>query len=289
MLRPAHTAILFPGQGAAIAGARAGVQTRCPDLYRTALELLDGADPFEHAARSTRYAQPAVFLASLASWRSVAETGITPACLAGHSLGELSALTAAGVWSEEQGLRLVVRRGELMADAARDHGGGMLAVLGGEIPAVRGLAGEHGLSLANDNGIGQVVLSGACGALAGAARSARRIGLRAIPLDVTGAFHSPAMASAVEPFASALEAVEQRPPSAPVYSALTAAPFRDVAAELSASICAPVRWRETMRALASSGIGRYLDVGPDEILQRLVARELPGHEALHASELGVAA
>jgi [acyl-carrier-protein] S-malonyltransferase len=284
---PSPLAVLFPGQGASVAGARALVQERRPDLYALALELLD-ADPYEHARESTRYAQPAIHLASLAGWCAVRES-VEPAAFAGHSLGELSALSAAGVWNEDVGLRLVVLRAELMANAGGGHHGGMLALLKADVDAVHELAERHGVAVANDNGGGQVVLSGDRSSLEDVAGAAREMGFRAIRLDVTGAFHSPAMRAAVQPFEQALRAAPERPATAPVYSALTAAPFRDIAHELSAAICAPVRWRETIGALDGAGVGRFLDVGPDAVLQRLIARELPGREALHAQELGVAA
>jgi [acyl-carrier-protein] S-malonyltransferase len=208
---------------------------------------------------------------------------------AGHSLGELSALTAAGVWSDEQGLRLVVLRAELMAAAASGTEGGMLALLKGDLDVAGELAKRLGVTVANDNSIGQVVLSGPTAALSEVAQLARERGLRAIALDVSGAFHSPAMRAAVEPFREQLHRVVQRPPSAPVYSALTAEPFVDVAGQLSAAVCAPVRWRETMLSLDRAGLERYIDVGPDVVLARLSARNLPGREALGAEELGVPA
>ena len=263
------------------------MQERRPDLYALALELL-GVDPYEHAHESTRYTQPAIHLASVAGWCAVRES-VEPAAFAGHSLGELSALSAAGVWSEDVGLRLVVLRAELMANAGGDHEGGMLALLKADVDAVHELAERHGVAVANDNGGGQVVLSGDRGSLDDVAGSAREMGFRAIKLDVAGAFHSPAMSAAVEPFEQALRGATECPASAPVYSALTAAPFHDVARELSAAICAPVRWRETIGALDRAGIGRFLDVGPDAVLQGLIARELPGREALHVQELRVAA
>ena len=108
----------------------------------------------------------------------------------------------------------------------------------------------------------------------GARRAARDEGLRAIELGVAGAFHSPAMAPAAEPFAQALAEVRWRPAAAPVISGLTAAPFRDPAEELAAAIVSPVRWREVMLALAALGIERYVDVGPGVVLDRLVARNL---------------
>jgi [acyl-carrier-protein] S-malonyltransferase len=281
------TAALFPGQGSDLDGTSALVQRHCEDLYELCCDLL-AADPFEHAGESTRYAQPAIFLASIAAWRAMAR-GMRASAFAGHSLGELSALTAAEVWSEADGLRLVVLRAGLMADASADHDGGMLALLKGDVGQARDLAERFGVTLANDNGVGQTVLSGSRDALSAAVVAARADGLRAIALDVAGAFHSPAMRPAAEPFRRAVEGVPLGQPSAPVISGLTARPFADVPAQLSEALCAPVRWRETVLALDRLGIERFLDVGPDAVIARLVKRSLPHREVVLAEELHVAA
>jgi [acyl-carrier-protein] S-malonyltransferase len=282
------TAALFPGQGCSLDGAEALVQRACPDLYELSLDLLD-ADPFARAGESTRYAQPAIFLASIASWRELAGSGLRPSAFAGHSLGELSALTAAGEFAEPDALRLVVLRGSLMADAESDGDGGMLVLLKGDIEQALVLAERFGVTVANDNSPGQTVLSGSGQALDVAAAIAREAGLRAVRLDVKGAFHSPAMRPAVEPFRLALERVERRTPQAPVLSGLTTEPFEDVAAELSEALCAPVRWRETTLALARRGVERFVDVGPDAVLAGLSRRNVPDTIVLSAEELGVAA
>ncbi len=187
------TAILFPGQGSQTADMRATVERVRPDL----LELVHaavGEDPFARAEEGTRWAQPAIFCASLAGW---AELG-RPAgdWMAGHSLGEIGALVAAGALREADGVRLVALRGRLMQEAGELAGdGGMVALLGaGAADEAPALAQAHGLSLANDNSPQQVVLSGACEALPAAAAAAKELGLRAIELPVTGAFHSPMMA-----------------------------------------------------------------------------------------------
>jgi malonyl CoA-acyl carrier protein transacylase len=283
------TAALFPGQGSSLAGVKPLVLRHCEDLYVLCRDLV-GDDPFDRAAESTRYAQPAIFLASLAGWRAIGQIRLQPRAYAGHSLGELSALTAAGVWSEADGLRLVAVRAGLMADASTRADGGMLALLKGDLAAARRLADRFGVTLANDNAVGQTVLSGPRAALRAAARAAREAGFRTISLDVAGAFHSPSMSSAVEPFARALREVPLGTPNAPVFSGLTAEPFEDIPAQLSDALCAPVRWRETMLALDRFGIERYLDVGPDAVLARLVERNLVEPEVVVASEaLGVAA
>jgi [acyl-carrier-protein] S-malonyltransferase len=161
----------------------------------------------------------------------------------------------------------------------------MLALLRAEDDLARRLAGEHTVVIANDNAPGQVVLAGPVERLRDAAAHAREEGARAMWLDVASAFHSPAMAGAVEPFRAALDQVELRPPAIPVISGSTARPFEDVRSELAAAIVEPVRWRETMLALALRGARTFVDFGPGVILARLVPRNLPGATVLDLSVL----
>jgi malonyl CoA-acyl carrier protein transacylase len=281
-----QVAILFPGQGSSVAGARAIVEAHCAELYELSCGLLD-ADPFERAAESTRFAQPAIFLASLAGWRALAGT-LQPVAFAGHSLGELSALTAAGMFDSEAALRLVILRAALMADAARfGEPGGMLAVLKGEPGQAEALAAACGVVVANDNAPGQSVLSGTRERLREAAQFAREQNLRAIALDVGGAFHSPAVESACRPFERAVRSLPAAAPVAPVFSGLTAQPFTDVGGQLAAALTSPVRWRETMLALDALGASSFVDVGPDRVLARLAERNLPGCSVVALEELGV--
>ena len=276
------TAYLFPGQGAQTPDSASLVREHAPDLLETCIAAL-GEDPLPRCDESTAFAQPAIVLASLASWRA------TPApqasAFAGHSLGELSALAAAGALGEHEAVRLAVLRGSVMAHAAADSAdGGMLAVLGGSVMQATALADAHGLVVANDNAPGQVVLSGPSSLIGEARRAARDDGLKALELDVAGAFHSPAMASAVPPFAAALADVEWRTPTAPVISGLHGGPFLDPAGELAEAIVSTVRWRDVMSTLDALGIERYVDAGPGTVLERLVARNL--EEVTDAVSLG---
>src|SRR4051794_15978181 len=184
-----RTAVLFPGQGSQERGMRDLVAEHAPDLLDLCLNLI-GDDPFERIDESTRFAQPAIFCASIAGWRRSGLSPRDPVAVAGHSLGELAALAAVGAVDDRDALGLVVVRGALMADAG---GGTMLALLGADADAARQLAADHGVVVANDNAPGQIVLSGTDDALTEAARDARQSGLRAMKLGVAGAFHSPAM------------------------------------------------------------------------------------------------
>jgi malonyl CoA-acyl carrier protein transacylase len=248
-----------------------------PALLTAAAEIV-GEDPFPRAEESTRFAQPAIFCASLAGWEALGRP--TGDYMAGHSLGELGALVAAGALTERDGLELVVLRGRLMAAADE---GGMVAVMGrGAAERASELAAAHGLSLANDNSPQQIVLSGARGALPAAAAAAEELGLRAMELPVTGAFHSPLMAPAVPEFAAALEGVRVAEPRVPVFSAVTAAPFEDVRGQLVQALTMAVRWRETMLALHAHGVERFVEVGPGRVLTGLAKRTLREVELVSA-------
>jgi [acyl-carrier-protein] S-malonyltransferase len=273
------TAVLFPGQGSLTTEAPAHARDVLPGLVERACELL-GDDPFERAAESTAFAQPAIFVSSMAGWHE-REHGLTDIrAMAGHSLGELSALAAAGAMSVDEGLRLVILRGRLMADAAASAAsdGGMLALLGGTPEAAAELASNYGLTVANDNAPGQVVLSGERQRITGLSREARSVGFKSMVLDVAGAFHSPAIAAAEEPFRAALREVFWRPTTLPVISGYTAKPFDWIPQELSRALVNPVRWREVMAALYDLGAREFVDVGPGRVLERLVARNLPPQE-----------
>jgi [acyl-carrier-protein] S-malonyltransferase len=271
-----HTALLFPGQGSQTGDMRDVVADRRPDLLALAIEEV-GTDPFPLVGEGTRYAQPAMFCASIAGW----ERAGRPAAdvLGGHSLGELAALVAAGSIGAEDGLRLAVRRGELMQAAAeRDPGGGMLALLGDD-RAARRIAADRELTVANDNAPGQVVLSGPGETLDDAAAAARERGLKAMRLPIQGAFHSRSMEPAAPEFREVLERVEFIPPRDPVYSSTTARPFEDIPATLAEALTHPVRWRDTLVAIRGLGVTRFLEAGPGKVLTNIVRRTLDGVEA----------
>jgi malonyl CoA-acyl carrier protein transacylase len=248
-----------------------------PDLLDAAVNVV-GEDPFERVGDGTQFAQPAIFCASLAGWEALGR----PLCelMAGHSLGELGALVAAGSLSERDGLELVALRGRLMQQAGE---GGMVALLGtGAAEHAHELAAAHGLSVANDNSPQQVVLSGARDALPAASAAAGELGLRAMELDVTGAFHSPMMAPAAPEFEAALARVQISEPRVSVLSAVTAEPFDDIRRRLVEALTRPVRWRETMLALRDLGAERFVEVGPGRVLTGLAKRTLRDVELVNA-------
>ena len=263
-------AVLFPGQGSQTPGMRELVARREPELLDRCLDLV-GEDPFARVEESTRFQQPAIFCASLTGWRAL---DLEPELAAGHSLGELAALAAAGVLSAEDALELVVLRGKLMAEA--DATGSMLALVGADEDEAAQVAAAADLIVANDNAPGQIVLAGDRDRFDAAEAKAQELGKRTIRLPVAGAFHSPAMEPAVAPFRAALDATELGAPRFTVISCASARPFADVREELANALIRPVRWRETFAALHDAGAERFLEVGPGKVLARLAKRIVPG-------------
>lgn len=273
------TALLFPGQGSQTADMRELVESRRPDLLEQALREA-GPDLFERAGDGTRWAQPAIFCAALAGWEEL-RGRVSPALMAGHSLGEIAALAAAEAISAEDGLRLVTARGRLMQEAAEETGdGGMLAVRArGDRGPIHEVVEATGLSIANDNAPDQLVLSGATRALddAEAALADRRV--RAKRLPVAGAFHSSLMEPAVEPFRALVAETEVQEPRVPVLSCVTAEPFDDVRGRLVEAITSPVRWLDVMHELERRGASRFVETGPGRVLTNLVRKSLEGVDA----------
>jgi [acyl-carrier-protein] S-malonyltransferase len=265
------TAVLFPGQGSHSDGM--DEPYRDHPLLERGIELL-GLDPFERLGEGTRTQQPALFLCSMAQWASREDRDDDPLAAAGHSLGEYAALTAAGAIDFEDAVRLVDARAQAMAHAAAREDGGMAALLGGDRDDVLELAAELGLSLANDNAPGQIVLSGRAAAVERAVERAGDIGCRARRLDVGGAFHSPLMAPAADALRRALDVTDVGEPAFPVLSNGSARPFCDIREELAENLLKPVRWREILLELQSMGATDFVECGPGSVLKGLVKRTL---------------
>jgi [acyl-carrier-protein] S-malonyltransferase len=278
-----RTAALFPGQGGHAEHLTETLARLRPDLLELAhAELGDNA--FERAAENTADAQAATYCASLAGWSLLGAERAD--VLVGHSLGELSALAAAGAVDEASGLRLVALRGRLMERAAEEGAGdgGMLA-LGVSRDVGAALARGFGLTVANDNSPSQVVLSGERDWLEVLAEEASASGVRTELLPIRGAFHSSAMASAREEFTDALRRIPVHEPRIPVFSCMSAAPMDDPRRRLTQGLTNPVRWRETLVALRRSGVQSFIEVGPGKVLTGLVKRTLDAVEATTAERL----
>jgi [acyl-carrier-protein] S-malonyltransferase len=276
MARTEELAVLFPGQGSQTADMREAVERERPDLLELAHELV-GEDPFKRVGQGTRFDQPAIYSASLAGFERLGRP--EAAFYAGHSLGEIAALAAAGALSEADGLGVVAERGRLMQLASERADGGMVALRAGASQAA-GVADRAGACVANDNAPDQVVLSASEDALGAVERLARESGLRAKRLPVRGAFHSPLLEPVLPEFRAALEAIEVGRPRVPVLSCVTAAPFDDVRARLAEALVRPVRWLAVMRALHAAGVRRFVETGPGRVLAGLVRRSLPDVEVL---------
>ena len=234
--------------------------------------------------KQTNVTQPALYVHSLAAMAVLEARGVQPAMTAGHSLGEYSALAAAGAVSYEDGLRLVSLRGELMATADDGRPGTMAAVLGMGADALVALCdevtreGDGIVVCANFNAPGQVVISGDEAAVAQAmARATEEGARRVVPLPVGGAFHSPLMEDARAGLADALRDLAIRPPRCPVYLNVTAEPTTDpdaIRARLLEQLTSPVRWAQTLERMHADGAQRFVEVGAGKVLSGLVRRTL---------------
>lgn len=290
------TAFLFPGQGSQFVGMGADLAQQFPTArahFETADELLGykltdlmfgrhtgDEDEAEEALKQTEVTQPALYVHSLAAMAVLRAEGRTPDMVAGHSLGEYSALAAAGALSFEDGLRVVRRRGELMAEAGDRRPGAMAAVLGADDDAIEAVCrdvsdGSDGVvQPANFNAPGQIVISGDVEAVE---QAMDEMPGRTIRLPVSGAFHSPLMEYAEEGLSEALNAVDLQPPQCPVYLNVTGEPTTDpdeIRKRLLEQLRAPVRWAQTLRRMHENGAERFVEVGAGKVLRGLVRRTL---------------
>ncbi|MHB0940048.1 MAG: ACP S-malonyltransferase [Armatimonadota bacterium] len=297
-----RTAGLFPGQGSQTVGMGQELVERfqlARDTFSEADDILGfsiSAVCFEGPAdelKRTSIAQPALVTISTAYWRVLASHDFRCDAVAGHSLGEYSALVAAGALSFPDALRLVRRRGELMEEAAARRPGGMAAVIGPTDAEVRELCDEvskaHGtLTAANYNSPGQVVVSGTLDAIAAVRSAAKERGARAIPLAVSGPFHSPLMREAAAAFGEILAEVPIAVPSVPVIPNVTADPTSDPALlrdALERQITGAVQWVRTVYAMRNMGIQRFVEIGPGNVLAGLVQRTTPESTTLSVNDL----
>jgi trans-AT polyketide synthase/acyltransferase/oxidoreductase domain-containing protein len=276
------TVHLFPGQGSQFKGMGAGLFEEFPDLTATADRVLGYSvrelcveDPRRELG-DTRFTQPALYVVNaLSHLKRVADTGVSPDYVAGHSLGEYSALFAAGAVDFETGLRLVERRGELMS---RAEDGGMAAVIGLTVQEVRDLLRREGLTtvdVANHNSPRQVVVAGPRADIPAARDAFLQGGAQHyVPLNVSGAFHSRLMAGTREAFTPALREAAFRTPRIPVLSNVTGRPHQDgaIAGGLAEQLTHVVEWNDTIRYLLGLGEADFTEVGPGTVLTKLVGK-----------------
>ena len=282
-------AFVFPGQGAQFVGMG-------KDLYETnplAKELFDKADKIlgfsitnvmfngtDEELKQTKVTQPAVFLHSVVSALCLGDD-FAPAMVAGHSLGEFSALVAAGALSFEDGLRLVSARAMAMQKACEAAPGTMAAVIGLPDDTIEAICAEvsndgETVVAANYNCPGQLVISGTVNGINAACEKLKAAGAkRALPVKVGGAFHSPLMNPAKEELQKAIEATEFKTPCCPVYQNVDGKPYIEPAAikaNLIAQLTSSVRWTETINNMIADGADDFTECGPGKVLQGMIGR-----------------
>jgi [acyl-carrier-protein] S-malonyltransferase len=294
------TALLFAGQGAQAVGMGRDFATQMPCAkawfdranavlgYDLATLCFDGP---EGELTRTENAQPGIFLVGWGAFQLLKER--VPAlrfdAAAGLSLGEFTALAAAEALSFEDGLSIVRQRGRFMQEACDATRGGMAAIIGLDEAAAREVCRATGVSLANLNCPGQIVISGAADKMDAACEAAKARGAkRALPLTVAGAYHSPLMASAQPKLESALTAVALRAPVVPVISNVTAQPHgtpADIAQRMVEQVTSPVRWEDSIRYLLAQGFSRFIELGPGTALTGFMKRIDKNAQVYHVADL----
>ena len=296
-----NIATIFPGQGSQSVGMLAEASERSPivrerfaeasDVLSFDLWQLTQQGPAEVLGQ-TENTQPALLTASVALWdalQALRDVPLKVQAMAGHSLGEYSALVCAGAISFVDGVGLVRKRGELMQQAVPSGQGGMAAILGLDDSKVRACCAAVAgvVTAANYNAPGQIVIAGEKSAVAAAIHSCKDAGAkRAVALDVSGPFHSPLMAPAAEEFSEVLNAIQVHMPEITVVQNVEARPAtdeHDIRANLVAQLSAPVRWTETIERLIRDGAEQFIEAGPGSVLSGLVKRIARGAPALALS------
>jgi [acyl-carrier-protein] S-malonyltransferase len=294
------TALLFAGQGAQAVGMGKDFAENLP-AAKTWFERANSALGYDLSAicfegpepelTKTENAQPGIFLVSWVAFQLLKERvpSLTFAAAAGLSLGEFTALTAAGAMSFEDGLRVVRARGRFMQEACEATRGGMAAIIGLDEGPTREICAQAGVVLANLNCPGQLVISGAADKIAQACELAKAKGARrALPLTVAGAYHSPLMAGAQPKLLAELARITISSPSVTVVSNVTAQPHTgpdELRSRLVEQVTSSVRWEESMRYLLADGVTRFIELGPGTALSGFLKRIDKNAQTLNVADL----
>ena len=276
-------AFVFSGQGAQAPGMGKELY-ECSAAAKAVFELCDSIRPgtseqcfngTKEELTVTANTQPDMFAVEVAAARALVEAGIQPDALAGFSLGEISALAFSGAVSLEDGFKLVCRRGELMQEASNAADSAMVAVVKLPPEKVEELAGQFDqVYPVNYNSPAQTVCAGLSSSMDGFKAAVKAAGGRALPLKVSGAFHSPFMSSAAKGLAEVLAPMEFAAPSCPLYSNVTAQPYEDGQFKdlLSRQVENPVRWQTIVENMIAAGVDTFIEVGPGKTLAGLIGK-----------------
>ena len=305
--RSPKTAYVFPGQGAQSVGmglelyrsskAAQELYNEIDDILSFPLTKLIFEGP-EEELEQTVNSQPAIMATSLACLEALKELHevdtFQPAALAGHSLGEYTSLVVSGALDLADGMRLVRERGRLMQEASEKHPGSMAAIIGLDEITVEEICLETNAEVANINGGDQIVISGDRICVARAVDMASIRGAKkAIPLAVSGAFHSSLMSSARQGLISAIEDIKFQDPVTPIVANSTSMPLttaEDVKGELLTQLCSCVQWKKSVSCMIDSGVSNFIEFGPGKVLASLIKRigSTPAYQGRHVEVMNVA-
>ncbi len=288
-------AFVFPGQGAQYSGMGKSLYDHVPaarDIFERAEAIRPGTmrqcfeGPDEELVRTVN-TQPCVFATELAAAEAARSFGLAGDAAAGFSMGELAALTYSGAVDFETGFRLICLRGSLMEKAARKVDTGMVAVLKLDADAVKQVCSRYeGVYPVNYNCPGQIAVAGLLSSMKSFMEGVKAAGGRAIPLNVSSAFHSPFMEGAAVEFGKEIRGLDFKAPDIPLYSNYTGGVYAgDFAALLSKQICNPLRWQTIVEGLLASGFDAFVEVGPGKTLSGFVAKTCPEAVTSHIEDM----
>lgn len=287
-------AFVFAGQGAQYSGMGQSLSAFSP----AAAQVLSKAEALRPGTQNqcfsgtqeelsiTKNTQPCLYCVDLMAARALEEAGVSPDCIAGFSLGEIAAVSFSGILSDEEGFSLVCKRAQAMQEAAVENPGAMAAVLKLDNQQVEALCGEFSkVYPVNYNCPGQLVVAGEIKELDSFRERVAQAGGKAVPLAVSGGFHSPFMQSAAQVLREELKGMTLQPPRMTLYANYTGKPYGTNAAELlAAQVENPVRWQETVEAMAAAGVDTFVECGPGKTLCGLIKKTVKGARVMNVED-----